>query len=649
MLKRILLSFVTLVGLMIPAGQAYAEPIQVLNQINDNAGVLSASQETELQTRLDELTTSSRYRLFVIFMDSFNGENSETWTNGSFAKSNMGKYDVLMAVAVKDKAYWVTTDKDIPLSSGELDSILYDKIRPALHSKDWYGAVVAAAEGFQEAANTAEDTVAQTPMPEASDVSQSGVSGADVGAFFAKLLGTLGVIAVISVVIFGAIVGVKAAKRRKADRKKIEKLMSEVAVLVAKIDEIETELVKDIDFIKGHYSAKLSKPFTEGLDALSGKILHVHALKQPYDKGERKSLQEQRALAGQILKDGKDVQNQADSLAQKAKELIKLDESFEEVLAQESSDLENFQVSLSALDKDLEADKAKFTSSALERAVKARDSFAGTVKGLQSGVSRWKELASSDRSAALEGYLSSANLKGELEMQLKTAQQERERLDEALLEISSLDASLKTEKEDASRLAPKDRKLATALAKLETSIIKAQGEGLRDPVNALDATLAARYVVNKKLASLRDEERKLQKARKDLKSKHAAAEAAVSDAENSASDPDASRSTRSTVKNLRKALSDAESRFDSDPVGAVSQLDRIISEADAAASKARREVRNARDSRAYTNNSSSSSFIAGGAIGYGIGSSSGWDSGSSWSGGDFGGGGSDFGGGGGSF
>lgn len=136
------------------AAPAAAEPpLDLPTTVTDLAGVLSPADEDRVADALDGLAEASPYQLFVVFVDSFDGLGNREWADATAEASGLGRDDILLAVAVDDRRYKVSVDGGIALSDEALTRVEQEDVEPALRSDDWAGAAVAAAEGYERAAN----------------------------------------------------------------------------------------------------------------------------------------------------------------------------------------------------------------------------------------------------------------------------------------------------------------------------------------------------------------------------------------------------------------------------------------------------------------------------------------------------------------
>lgn len=123
-------------------------PIRVTGDITDPAGALGGDTAA-VQTALDRLTAESNLRLYVVYVRNFSGRDGQDWADRSAQASQLGRRDVLLAVAVDDRAYGISLDDSFPLSDDVITDIEDQDVRPRLTAGDWGGAAVALADGMR--------------------------------------------------------------------------------------------------------------------------------------------------------------------------------------------------------------------------------------------------------------------------------------------------------------------------------------------------------------------------------------------------------------------------------------------------------------------------------------------------------------------
>ncbi|MET8424867.1 TPM domain-containing protein [Nocardia sp. NPDC004860] len=126
-------------------------PLRLPGYVTDNAGALDPGQTAELQQAIDSLYSRDHERLWVVYMRNFNGMDSHSWGEQTAGLSGFGDRDVLLSVAVDDRAYAFTGTLPKSVSDKDLDKLLIDQVEPKLRAGDWAGAGLAAASGLSHA------------------------------------------------------------------------------------------------------------------------------------------------------------------------------------------------------------------------------------------------------------------------------------------------------------------------------------------------------------------------------------------------------------------------------------------------------------------------------------------------------------------
>ncbi|MFC3742965.1 TPM domain-containing protein, partial [Paractinoplanes deccanensis] len=151
--RRVVPALIVLLAALLVAAPARAEPPQRLaSQVTDASGWIE--NRAPVDDALGELQDKTGLQLWVVLVDSFDGTPAQSWTDETARLSDLGDRDALLAIAVEDRAYAYSFPADSRLSDQELAEVAEKRIEPALAAGDWSGAVVAAAQGYQDAASS---------------------------------------------------------------------------------------------------------------------------------------------------------------------------------------------------------------------------------------------------------------------------------------------------------------------------------------------------------------------------------------------------------------------------------------------------------------------------------------------------------------
>jgi hypothetical protein len=136
--------------LLTGAGVAIADaPFRLADRVTDRAGVLDPAGKAAVQQAVDGLRAERGYDLFVVYVRSFDGAQPQAWADRAGTLSQLGRTDVLLAVATQDRAYYVSYAQDFPLSQQTTDAIADKDVEPRLVANDWAGAAVGLADGLR--------------------------------------------------------------------------------------------------------------------------------------------------------------------------------------------------------------------------------------------------------------------------------------------------------------------------------------------------------------------------------------------------------------------------------------------------------------------------------------------------------------------
>jgi len=135
---------------LLVAGTAAAEaPFRVQDRVTDRSGVLGPSGQDAVVAAVQRLRAEKGWDLYVVYVDSFDGRDGAAWAEATASASQLGRNQVLFAVATVDQVYGTSFDQDFPLSESTTDSIESGAVQPRLAQADWAGAAVALADGLR--------------------------------------------------------------------------------------------------------------------------------------------------------------------------------------------------------------------------------------------------------------------------------------------------------------------------------------------------------------------------------------------------------------------------------------------------------------------------------------------------------------------
>ena len=119
-------------------------PITLTDPVTDGAGVLSDADRQDITEAMDRLADESDLRMFVVYIESFDGTEPVDWANASANQSGFGTDDLLLAVATADKKFGLSADSNVSLTDTQLGRV-DDVVSAAVEDEQWAAAATDAA------------------------------------------------------------------------------------------------------------------------------------------------------------------------------------------------------------------------------------------------------------------------------------------------------------------------------------------------------------------------------------------------------------------------------------------------------------------------------------------------------------------------
>jgi uncharacterized membrane protein YgcG/predicted nucleic acid-binding Zn-ribbon protein len=135
------------VGVLLAPTAAGQPPFRLPSYVNDSTNTLSGSEFSDVQQAVGKLYNDRHIRLWVVYVDTFSGQDAVSWTEQTRRLSDIGGQDAILAVATQDRAYAFLPPTSAP-GGFDATSLRTNEIEPKLRQDDWAGAAIAAAEGL---------------------------------------------------------------------------------------------------------------------------------------------------------------------------------------------------------------------------------------------------------------------------------------------------------------------------------------------------------------------------------------------------------------------------------------------------------------------------------------------------------------------
>ncbi|MDD9205353.1 TPM domain-containing protein, partial [Georgenia sp. 10Sc9-8] len=326
-LRRRLLVLITLLGTVLLAVPAAAEPPSSLEErITDSADVLD---EGQVEAAIEELESETPLDLFVVYVDSFDGMATTEWVSETAAASNLGANDVLLAVAVEDRAFDVGMQGSAELSQSDVQQVINSEVEPALANNDWTGAAVAMAAGLQDAYGGL----------------GGGAADDSGGGSFLGGLGTLFLIGLVVILGFGVFSAFRSKSSdgpREPGTRQLpkghpltlptEELEKRAGSALVGADDAIRSSEEELSFAKAQFGLQATDEFTAVLEQAKEKAARAFSLRQQLDDDQPETEPQRRQMLAEIVTLTQQVDTELDAQAERFAELRNMQARAPEVL-----------------------------------------------------------------------------------------------------------------------------------------------------------------------------------------------------------------------------------------------------------------------------------------------------------------------------
>ena len=555
------------------------QPLDVPGRITDPAGVLG-DRTAEVEAAMDRLEADTPYQLFVVYVDTFDGQDAQTWATATANLSGMGRDDVLLAVATESRRYDLSADHNIGLSDAALDQV-QTAVEDQLAQDEWAGAAVAAAD---------------TLRTEATGSSSSGGTGWLVAL-------VVGLLAVAAFFVVRALLnkrrGVAAAPRGAAEADELTQLPTDElnrrasSALVAIDDALKTS-EQELGFAQAQFGLEATQEFQVALETGKQKVSQAFALRQQLDDDSPETEPQARTMMAQIITLCADVARSLDAESAQFDELRDLQSRAPEVLDAVERRAGEVEARVAPARSTLAALSATYPEAALASVSGNPDQALRLVANAREAVAAGRAaLEGKDRASAVAHARAAENAVGQAVTLLDGVDSAGEVLAQAGQRLDVAVASITADIADAARLAPTDPAVSARAAQAQAAVADAQAARTGgDPIAALRRLTEAEAAIDAALAPLRERAEQAARAAALLRDTIGRVESQVRatndfiETRRGAVGPEA----RTRLSEAIRHLGEARALQPTDPVRALATAQQADSLAQAAAQLAQRDA-----------------------------------------------------------
>ncbi|MHA7133504.1 TPM domain-containing protein [Oerskovia turbata] len=465
------------------------QPLDLPSRITDPAGVLG-DQTGEVEAAMDRLEADTPYQLFVVYVDTFDGQDAQTWAVATANLSGLGRDDVLLAVATQDRRYDLSADHNIALSDAALDRV-QAAVEDQLAQDEWAGAAVAAADTLRAEAT-----------------GSTGVSGWLV----ALVVGLL--------VIAGFFVVRAMQSRRRGTLAKpggpdeadelaqlpTDELSRRAGSALVAIDDAVKTSEQELGFAQAQFGLEATQEFQVALENGKKKVTQAFALRQQLDDDAPEAEPQARAMMAQIITLCGEVARSLDAESDHFDELRDLQSRAPELLDDVERRAGEVEARVEPARSTLATLAATYPEVALASVAANPDQALQLVAGAREAVAAGRAaLEGKDRTSAVAHARAAENAVGQAVTLLDAVGSAGEVLAQAGQRLDVAIASITADIADAARLAPADPAVGARTSEAQAAVF--DGEAARtggDPIAALRRLTDAEAALDAALAPFRE-------------------------------------------------------------------------------------------------------------------------------------------------
>ena len=520
------LTAAAVVGLLPVGSTAHAEPpLDLPGPVTDTVDALSPAQVSAAEEQLQELQQDTGLQLFVIFVDEFTDPsgarvNGPDWARSTSQESGLGHGDLLLAVAVDQRAYGLG-DLGSTLSQQELQRVQLQDIEPRLGDDDWAGAVEAAVDGIaREHARPAPSAPAGgiTSDRPVRPINPGGPGGGFLGIFALPLIfgGTMFAMRAVGRNRHQAPAGTSVPPA--AQGVSLQDLEQQAAEALVGMDNAVRSADEELAFAEAQFGRQRTESFREVLEQARAGAKEAFSLRQQLDDDQPEPDALRRNMLARIIELAGQARRTLDEHTQEFATLRSLQDRAPEFLAELTTRAEETRGRLPTADQEIRGLAARHPREALvtvrshlEQATHLLDSADGFITAGRQSLDR------DDRPSAVAAARAAEESIGQASGLLDAISRADADLASAAEQISRGIASLTADLQDARRLAPNEPVVGQAAERAREAIERAQSVRTGgDPLRALADLDVAEHDLDTLLEPMREQEAHVAKMRENF-------------------------------------------------------------------------------------------------------------------------------------
>jgi hypothetical protein len=399
----------------------------------------------------------------VVFVDSFDDWDGIDWANASAIASGLGAEDLLLAVAVEDRAYGISADEDAPLTDEQLADVAAD-VEDRLRDDDWAGAAVTAADGYRAAAigesgeSGGSDGDSEGDSGDESSGQSGGESSGDpegsAGGFPWGIVLALGGAAVLLLLVLR---GRRSGRSAALASMPTDELNRRAGSALVAVDDVIKASEAELGFAEAQFGLEASRGFGAVLTEAKQKVAQAFTLRQQLDDAQPETEDQRRGMLLGIIQLCEEVTTALGAQTAEFDRLRDLQARAPEVLVETDRRIAEVVGRLPAAQAALTSLAATYPETALTTVRGNVTQATALLDAGRAAVAQGSGVLDSDRAAAVRFLQTAQEAVGQAVTLLDAVDRAGADLAAAGQRIDAAVASLTADVADAERLAAQDQ------------------------------------------------------------------------------------------------------------------------------------------------------------------------------------------------
>ncbi|MGJ9630469.1 TPM domain-containing protein [Actinotignum sp. GS-2025b] len=492
-----------LAGALLLSGPLAAaeEPLSSVDPVTDQAQVLSASEEEQLRTSLNRLQDETDYAVRFVFVNRFDGAGADQWPIETFNRAGLSSDATLIAVAVDSRQLGYAYGR-ASFSASDLDKAFTAEVRKAYRDGRWLEGSLAYTRELAQGEET--------------DWASLALGGGAV------------------VVIIGAIVFVRARKRKQAENKTREDLAvlgkRAAAALLATDDGVRSAAA-ELNFARAQFGVNSVRGFDQALAQAQQYLQEAFNQRQLLDDDIPDTPEQVRSYNTAILELTEKAQRAITEQEEEFARLRDLAANVEEAAARVREGAADIRANLPSATRQLDSLAATYG----ENAVASFRTYPADIEALLAGAEDAlgqvdQLLGTGERNQAVPFVRIAEQALDEAAERYRAISNVQESVNRAFAQLGEHISSISADIADAHRIGGGNAQVGAARDRAEAMVEKYRGERV-DPLAGIRELTEAENALDAALAPARDAEENYRRQVAGLERDRQRARAAVQRAE----------------------------------------------------------------------------------------------------------------------